>query len=470
MGVNLYIVTMTIWTPDLHTHDGPKYQAIAAGIADDIAEGRLMPGAKLPPQRDLAWRLGVTVGTISRAYTEAERLGLVRGEVGRGTFVLRPGLREGFPPQGSQAPDAIDLSLSFPAPGDEADYLATALHRMADDPATGELLDYQTPAGNIRHRAAGAAWISASGLAPTPEQIVMTTGAQNGILVALAALTQPGDHIFTEALTFPGVKPVATMLGLRIEGLPIDADGLIPEALEAACRTQACKVLYLIPTIHNPTSVVMPQSRREAIAEIGLRHGLTIIEDDIAARCMDDPPIPIATFAPENTVYLTSLSKTVAPGLRIGYLYSPPHLLERQASIVGASAWMAPPLAGELATRWIEDGTAERILESRRREAYIRISLAQSKLAGQELSATPGCHHTWLTLPDPWRAADFTAEAKRRGVIVAPAETFAAGRTNAPHAVRVCIGMPRHRDQLEKALDILLDILQGSALRDISMV
>lgn len=461
---------MSIWTPEISTYSGPKYRAIAEGIASDIAEGRLTPGVKLPPQRDLAWRLGVTVGTISRAYSEAERRGLVRGEVGRGTFVLRPGLREGFPLRESNAPEDIDLSLSFPAPGAEADHICNTLTRIAEDPASVDLLDYQSPAGNLRHRAAGAAWLATTGIDVPAERIVLTTGAQNGILVAFSALTQPGDHILTEALTFPGVKPVAKMLGLRMEGLAVDEHGLVPEALETACRTQSSRFLYLIPTIHNPTSVVMPVSRREAIAEIALRYDLTLIEDDIAARCMENPPSPIANLIPSQTIYLTSLSKTLAPGLRIGYLCAPEALAERLASVVGASAWMAPPLTAELATRWIEDGSAEEILASRREEAVARLALTREKLPGHEISATPGCHHVWLTLPEPWRAGEFAEEAKRRGVIVASAEIFASGRMNMPHAIRICIGMPRHRERLDRALDILSDILTEGARHDVAMV
>ena len=457
---------MTIWSPSLDDRAGPKYRAIAEVIADDIAAGRLQPGTRLPPQRDLAWTLGVTVGTVSRAYTEAEKLGLVRGEVGRGTYVLRPGLRDGFPLRDPYAADAIDLSLSFPAPGAEGQFIAGVLSAMAGDPNAADLLEYQQPAGVLRHRAAGAAWLATTGVEVAPEQLVITTGAQNGILVALAALTQPGDQILTEALTFPGVKPVAAMLGLRLEGVAIDAEGLIPEALEAACRGQPARVLYLVPTVHNPTAVVMPPARRAAIAEIARRHDLTVVEDDIAARCIAAPPPPIATLAPERTLYLTSLSKTVAPGLRIGYLAGPPGLLERNASVVRASAWMAVPLAAELAARWIEDGTAERILESRRTEAVARHRMTRETLASQEISGVPGSNHLWLTLPEPWRAGDFAAEAQRRGVIVSPAETFAAGRAPAPQAVRLCIGMPRRRASLATALGILAEVLGGPAPRD----
>ncbi len=265
-------------------------------------------------------------------------MGLVRGEVGRGTFVLRPGLREGFPLRETTPADHIDLSLSFQAPGTEAEHIKQSLSRITTDPAAFDLLEYQSPAGNLRHRAAGAAWIGTSGIAAKAEEIIVTSGAQNGILVAFAALAQPGDHILTESLTFPGVKPVAQMLGFRIDGLPIDNDGLIPETLDAACRTHSYRFLYLIPTIHNPTAVIMPPERREEIATIARRHGLTIIEDDIASRCSENPPPPIATFRPKITVYLTSLSKTIAPGLRVGFLKPPPELLDRQASVVGASA------------------------------------------------------------------------------------------------------------------------------------
>ena len=187
----------------------------------------------------------------------------------------------------------------------------------------------------------------------------------------------------------------------------------------------------------------MPTERRVALAAVAQQHNLMDVEDDIAARCIVNPPAPIATLMPKNRVYLMSLAKAVAPGLRIGCLSAPPDLLRRQASIIGASAWTATPISAELTTRWIEDGTAEKILDSCRAEAAARLKLSTAKLGHHSISATPGCHHIWLTLPEPWRATDYTEEAKRRGIVIAPAEIFAAGRSNAPRAVRICIGMPR---------------------------
>ena len=247
---------MTIWITELAAQTGPKYFAVANMIAEDISAGHLQPGTKLPPRQDLAWRLAVTV---SIANTEAERQSLVRGEVGRDTYVLRPGLREGFPPCEAPSADHINLSLSFPAPGEEAEHLSQALQRIAADPVAFDLLDYQTPAGNLRHRAAGAAWLSMTGSHATAEEVVITSGAQNGILGAFAALTQPSEPILTESLTFPSIKPVALMQGLRLEGLPVCENALIPETLETACRTQNIKFLDTTPATHNPTAVVMPQ-------------------------------------------------------------------------------------------------------------------------------------------------------------------------------------------------------------------
>lgn len=213
----------------------------------------------------------------------------------------------------------------------------------------------------------------------------------------------------------------------------------------------------------------MPPERRAPLAAVAQQHNLMDVEDDIAARCIVNAPAAIATLMPENTVYLTSLSKAVAPGLRIGCLSAPPELLKRQASIVDASAWMATPISAELATKWIEDGTAEKILDSRRAEAVARLKLATAKLGHHSISATPGCHHIWLALPDPWPATDYTEEAKRRGIVIAPAEIFIAGRSNAPYTV-LRIGMPRQQKELDYALDVLAEILLSLDMRDITMV
>jgi DNA-binding transcriptional MocR family regulator len=253
---------MTIWQPDLSHRKGPKYRAIADAIAADIADGTLAPGDRLPPQRNLAWTLGVTVGTISRGYAEAEKKGLVRGAVGSGTYVLPSGAAPEYAISAEPQTGIIDMSMAVPAPGDEDAYFAAALRQMAEDPNIGALLE--PPSSTLRYREAGSAWFARTGVDVPPERVVTTAGAQHGIAVTLSALTQPGDTVATEFLTYNGVKPVAAMLGIKLEGLPIDEDGLLPDGFEEACRRGDLRALYCVPSGHNPTTAVMPLVRRES--------------------------------------------------------------------------------------------------------------------------------------------------------------------------------------------------------------
>ncbi|HSD29691.1 MAG TPA: PLP-dependent aminotransferase family protein, partial [Vicinamibacteria bacterium] len=242
---------MTIWTPSLEGKKGPRYLAIVEGLVEDLAARRLHEGSRLPTHRDLAERLGVTVGTVSRAYAEAARRGLVSGEVGRGTFVR--GTSEG---DGSgEAEGVVDLGQNHPPAATtvpQRTALLEALARLTVRRDVGRLLDYPAAGGNAADREAGASWIARAGVEASPADVLVCTGSQHGLTVVLATLLEPGDVLLTESLTYAGVKAVAGLLHLRLKGLAIDEHGLRPDALEQACREGGAKALYLIPTLHNP--------------------------------------------------------------------------------------------------------------------------------------------------------------------------------------------------------------------------
>lgn len=452
---------MTNWLPSLEGRSGPRYLAIADALASDVADGTLKPGERLPTHRDLGWKLGVTVGTVSRAYAEAERRGLVSGEVGRGTFVRNLAARDSHTvmTESLSAPGTVNLNFAFPPPAEDIRAIETTLVDLAKDPVVSLLLDYNPHAGLERHRTAAAGWLARSGLAVQPERIVLTAGAQHAINVCLAAATRPGDRILCDNLTYSGMQVAARLLGLRLEGLPGDAQGTRPDAFDAACRNNDVKALYCMPTMHNPTTVTMPDERRRAIAEIARRHDVAIVEDDIFGLLVDRPLTPISVYAPEQGFFLTSLSKTVAPGLRIGYAAGPARARERLAAAVRASCWMATPLTAEIATRWIEDGTADRILAGRKREAAARREIALDVLGTWQPLCPPGSIYLWLPLPESWRATDFALEAQRREVAVTPADACAVGRHDIPSALRVCLGAPRSREHLRRGLDVLARLL-----------
>jgi len=457
---------MTSWTPQLRGRDGPLYRVIADALTADIDEGRLAPGTRLPTHRELAEKVGVTVGTVTRAYAEAERRGLIGGEVGRGTFVRHRDAPRHLPaPAAGTGDDAlVELGLNWPAtpPGDPA---GTALRKTLDalqrSPRLSELLDYQPHAGLLAHREAGAAWLSRFGLEVAPEQVVVCSGGQHAMEVALTALTRPGDTVLAESLTYPGLKVLANRLHLRLHGVAMDEQGLQPDALEAACRGGA-KVLFCLPNLQNPTGAVMPEERRRRIATVVRKHALTVVEDDAYGLLLDRRPPPLCTLVPESGWFIGGVSKLLAPGLRIGYLAAPADTgTERLAEEAGLAVRMTPPLMAEVAARWVQDGTADELVVRRRREAQERLELAREVL-GDALPKTPrgSTYHLWLPLPAR-RAESFTAQARRRGVSVTPAELFTVGPATAPAAVRVCLGAPRTRASLEKGMRRLRETLEG---------
>jgi DNA-binding transcriptional MocR family regulator len=287
-----------------------------------------------------------------------------------------------------------------------------------------------------------------------------------------AALLSPGDLVLAEALTYPGMKTLASLLSLRLQGVAMDAQGLRPDALAAACRTGSPRALYCMPTLQNPTTAVMPEARRREIAAIAREHGLLVVEDDVHGHLPEKAPRPLAALLPELAVYLNGTSKSLAPGLRVGFVAAPAAMVTRLAAAIRGTTWMAAPLMAEIASRWIEDGTAEAVLGRRRKEAAARQALAARVLAGARMDAHPAAYHVWLHLDEPWRADAFAAEARRRGVVVTPAGAFAAStaapRANArraeapPQAVRVCLGAARDREELERGLVVLARLLSSS--------
>jgi DNA-binding transcriptional MocR family regulator len=468
------IVTMTIWTPDLKRREGPRYQAIADVLEEDIGRGMLVDGERLPTHRELARRLGVTVGTVTRAYAEAERRGLISGEVGRGSFVRAAGVCEpaaailqmpsGKPfgePEGD-ADAVIDLSLSVPptpAHEEERRVLAAGFAALAARPDLAALLRSQPYAGNARHREVGARWIGRLGLAVRPEEVLVCAGAQHAMAATFATLCEPGDVVYTEELTYPGMKSLAQLLHLRLEGLAMDREGLRPDALEEACRRSGGRVLYTIPTSQNPTGAVMSEERRRQVAAVAARHGVTIVEDDVFGFVLADRPPPLGTFARGMSYYMTSTSKLMAPGLRIGFLAAPQAMVGRLGAAVFSTAWLAPPPMAELVSMWIEDGTAERFAAWRRADALDKGALARQILGQARCRSHPESFHLWLELPEPWRSEDFAMQARRRGVAVTPAEVFAVGRGGVPAAVRICPTAERDRGRLERGLRSLAEIL-----------
>lgn len=459
---------MAIWQPSLEGRQGPKYLRIVEALAEDVAAGRLEPGMRLPPHRELAYLLGISPNTTSRAYAEAVSRGLLRGEVGRGTYVRD----SGPPPVHADAADMlrpragpIDLSRNLPFPGIADTYLARTLAELAQSSRLQALLSYQVESDLHHHADAAIAWLRRVGLDGHRDEVVITNGAQHGLLASLMAIMQSGDVLLAEELTYAPVKALAERLALKLAAAPIDDGGLCPEAFDRICRTHAVKALYFTPTLHTPTTVTMDERRRKAVVEIARRHDVVLIEDDVFGPLMPDRPSPVAGLAPERTIYITSTSKCLAPGLRVGFVRAPKALAAGIRGAVNLSCWMPPPFMAEVASRWIADGTADRLTEIQRREAERRQGIAREIFAGHAVRADRHGFHLWLELPPAWTAEDFRAEAARRDVKITAGGVFAARPDARCRAVRLCLSHEPDAARVRSGLQTLRRILEDTTTR-----
>ena len=442
-----------MWLPKLDSRRGPVYRAIADALDEDVQNGALRAGMRLPPHRDLADHLGVTVTTITRAYAEAARRGLTSGHVGRGTFIRGNEAEE----RGSET-TPFDLSVNILMPDKEVANLQPRLFQRRVLPWM-QILGYIPAKGHVRHRQAMAAWLARGGLVVDPDHLVLTAGAQHGLAVTMSALLKPGDTLLMEELTYSGARALAHQQHLKIRAVAMDAEGLRPDALETACRSTRARAVYCMPRLQNPTSAIMSERRRRQIAAIAEKYRLTVIEDDVYGFVSPEKA-PLAALIPHRTAYVTSLSKSLFPGMRLGCVSAPPEMLDSIVGAVWASMIMASPIGADLLSGWIEDGTAARIAEWKRHEFGARQAMVRRLFEGERYQTHPTSPHLWLQLPARWSSESFAAQVRARGVILNASTQFAV--TDQPaRAVRVCLGPPRTRPGMEQALLLIKQSLAG---------
>jgi DNA-binding transcriptional MocR family regulator len=456
---------MTDWFPDLSRSSSPRYMAIADVIQMDVKSGRLVQGDRLPPQRDLAKRLEIDFTTVARGYVEARKRGLVDTHVGRGTFVLpQNGDGKGWTIDGPdpRRASAIDLTMNMPPEPDDPQLVARmqdGLKAVAGNMVS--LLRYQGFGGSAMDKEAAASWLSRRGLVPSQERIFVTPGAHPALLAIFGLLAKPGETVLSENITYPGIRSIAAQLRLNLVGLPMDENGILPEAFAGACERLKPKALYLNPTIQNPTTLTIPSARREEICAVARKFGVPIVEDDAYGFIPLHGPAPLAAMAPDLTWHIGGLAKCIGAGLRLAYVVAPDtRAIWPFVSAMRANNVMASPLTVALATRWIEDGTADTILRFIRIEAAARQQMAVATLPANSFKADPLAFNIWLPLPHGWTRSTFGSHMRASGIGVVASDAFAVDGP-APEAVRVCLGGPITRPALQSALEYMAHALEG---------
>ena len=417
-----------------------------------MAEGTLQPGDRLPPQRLLAGQLGVDLTTITRAYDEARRRHLLEGRGARGTYVAAPKI---------ELTSVLDLSMNTPPPPAGVNFhdlmqqgLSQVLMRSDND----LLMTYHLSGGSDSDRQAGAQWLAPMLGSVYAQQVLVCPGAQAAIAALILTFTAPGDVILAETASYPGLRTAAMQLGRRLVAIEADQQGMNPEKLEQACRQHQPKLLYLNPTLQNPTAITMPEHRRQAIAQIAKRWHVHIMEDDPYWLFADAPPPPLAALAPDQVTYISTLSKCLTPGLRVAFvLIRQPQERERFLAALRSFSLMVAPLSAGLVTQWILGGSAQQLMQGVRQEARTRHWMARDILAGRYNGAGDGLH-VWLELPAYWSSLQLAQAADREGIAVTPAEAFATGHASA-NAIRISLGNVKDRARLQTGLHKLSQLL-----------
>ena len=453
------------WQPRLADMKGSPAERLVAALADDVIEGSLSTGERLPAHRDLAYRLGIGLGTVTKACAVLERRGLVRSVHGRGTFVAALQARSG---------PAIDLSINTPPRMLSERLLArtlVAVSRRIDPDLLGL---YPAGAGHDEHRRQMARWLAGLGLETEASRLLLCNGAQQALAVAFSVACRPGGTILTEALTYPGAITLSRHAGYRLSALDMDGEGLRPDALARALRSRAHgggpAILYITPTMQNPTTATMAWAQRREIVRLCRRHDVMIVEDDVYSLCAAPGLPPLAMLAPERTFYANSLSKTLCPGLRIGTLVVPPALVERTEAALLATSLMVSPLSCAVMEQWLTDGTAESVRGSIRMEARRRQSLARALLGNVMRPVDHDGFHAWLPMARE-QAERVSLAAAAAGVIVTPPRATAVDPEAPQSGIRLCLGAPSLQDltaALTAVAGILRNLARGSVRRSAS--
>ena len=460
MPVNSFENYPLTWKPTINKNVKSLYRYLAEQLELDIVNGNLLPGTKLPPQRELADYLDLNVSTISKAFRLCEQKGLLSAKVGSGTFVSFDALSNAYLLSESKLQGIVEMGATIPEPA-SYDPLMSQLKVMVHETDFAKWFSYSRPNDEIWQKDAAVKLMRKSGYAAAnTESILFSNGGQNAITAILAGLCNRGDRIGTDPHTYPGLKTAAGMLGIQLVPIKQKDDEMDGDALINACKNENLKGIYLVPDYHNPTTHRMSFFCRKTLAGIAKEYGIFIIEDaTYPLMCKESMPA-VASYAPEQVIYIASLSKSMGPGLRLAYVSVPERYKTLLANALYNMNISVSPLLAELAARMIVSNSIDQIIEGHRRKTMERNRLVDKYLSGFDCQGDESCIFRWLKLPSKVTGAEFEAMSLEQGVQVYAAERFSVGNCVPEKAVRVSVSAPETIEELEKGLKILQKLLK----------
>lgn len=458
MPVNSFDDYPMSWRPSLQHKGLPLYLELAQRLEQDIASGLLRPGTKLPPQRELADFLDINLSTVTRAFKLCSQKGLLTGAVGNGTFVAYDITTNIFTVPASKKPYLIPLGSMTPETivQDEATEL---LEKMLLEKEACSLFQYNHGIP-LWQKEAAVKLLAKAGCYTTPEHILAASGGQNAIACIFAGLFQPGDRIGTDPLVYPGVKSAAKLFGIQLVPVGQENGEMSEAGLRYAIKNENIKGIYVMPDHHNPTTHTMSEGCRKMLAAVAKEQGIMIIEDGINSLLGEKRTEAVASIAPEQTIYIFSLSKTIIPALRLSYLAVPKHWRKALENALYNINLSQSSLLMELAARMVASGSLDQLLQRRRQGLAIRNRLTNKILKDYTVLGDEQSLSRWLLLPNNMTGAEFERQALKKGVFVYGSERFALGKDAPLGAARLAICAPASLEELEQGLRLIKELLQ----------
>ena len=443
----------------------PLYKQMATSVARLIRQGLVATGSRLPATRELALAQGVSRNTVVLAYQELEIQGLVSSRVGSGTFVCRdlPGRKSlGAAPatpgrslesrlagswtiphasllaamERMSGPDAEAARISFASAQPDPAFLPLAEFRRSLSSSFrrfgAELLAVGSPAGFAPLLEYLRSYLARRGVICGPRELMVAGGIQQGLSLVARLFLDPGDTVLLENLTYPGALAVFRSLQASCVGIPLDDQGMRTDDLAGVLRRRSAKLLYTIPTFHNPTGSTLPPDRRKRVVELCREHGVVIVEDDYAHELVFDgmEALPLKAWDEwGGTIYLGSFSESVFPGLRLCCIVAPEGIIDRLRILKQVSDLSSSPILQGALLEFLRTGHSERLLKRKRRAYRARrdaLADAMKRHFPGEVRwvKPPGGLYQWVDLPPTLDAMELLAETRERGVVFAPDRMF----------------------------------------------
>ncbi len=463
MPINTFNKFQISWMPDRSQLKRPYYLTLANALEADIVSGRLTAGTQLPPQRELADFLDLNFTTVTQAYNLCRERNLIYGVIGKGTFVApQPGknlLR-------SAVPDRNIIELGLVKGFDKIKTpIIEASESVLKKGYIEELYSYNEVAGHMHQRAAGAHFMRQMDVCTDSEHTAIFSGAQNIISAALLSLFRVGDIIAVDEFTYSNLIGLARLSHIRLLPVAGDGNGMHPDALEKACRLENLRGVFLMPNCANPTTLTIPEKRKDELSAVIAGHNLILIEDDNTGI----PQTGVADYhsmfsrLPEQTIYICNSTMALCNGLRVAFAAFPESLKIPLLNALFHLNIKTSSLDAEIMTELILSGKAAKLLEQKAVLAKERNQVFDRIFPEAATPGTPAAFFRWLPIPRlPLDEMAIERQLRQQGVNVHCSYRFTAMR-NPNSFMRIAVSSPENTDDLTRGCQIIREFLKANS-------